>query len=135
MRCIEMCFILSFSYKKKSLSQAKCFILKTPLYLNTLSLKGTIVKSAPESQFHCFLVSYSAFIKSHSGTNFKINTGSDGIFKSSTMQQHSLCSYGPYDIWPYHMANHMSHSLWLICSLWYTIVIHKKVKPLSVMPV
>ena len=27
-----MCFILSFSYEKKSLSQAKCFILKTPLY-------------------------------------------------------------------------------------------------------
>ena len=28
MRCIEMCFILSFSYEEKSLSQAKCFILK-----------------------------------------------------------------------------------------------------------
>ena len=32
MRCIEMCFVLSFSYEEKSLSQAKCFILKTPLY-------------------------------------------------------------------------------------------------------
>ena len=26
-KCIEMCFILSFSQRRKSLSQAKCFIL------------------------------------------------------------------------------------------------------------
>ena len=31
MRCIEMCFISTFSYEEKSLSQAKCFILKTPV--------------------------------------------------------------------------------------------------------
>ena len=34
MRYIETCFILSFSYTEKSLSQEKCFILKTPLYMS-----------------------------------------------------------------------------------------------------
>ena len=34
MKCIGMYFKLSFSYREKSLSQPKCFILKTPVSIN-----------------------------------------------------------------------------------------------------
>ena len=40
MRCIGKCFIPSFSKREKSLSQAKCFILKTPVCMHRVRLEA-----------------------------------------------------------------------------------------------
>ena len=54
MRCIDMCFIPSFSYEKKSLSQAKCFILKTPVYIS-YTYDNETQKISPTSKVSHFI--------------------------------------------------------------------------------